>query len=143
MTGERITTDPPLADLRRQLREADLALPKELQKEHKEIARSVGDRTRSKYLAAHGGGEGRGAASIRPRATQTSASIAMGGPRAPYVLGQNFGSNQGPRKRQFPTRRKPDYFLYTTIEEQRSEIERRHGEAVDRVMRKAFPDGAS
>ncbi len=129
--------------MRALLRAIDGRWNKELQKRNKKIATFVADEVESDYSSEHPRQSGLGAGSIRARATQTDASIWMGSEAAPYVLGQNFGSSQGPHKQQFPPREEPDYFLYQNLEENRGRIEKEHAQGVDEVFEDAFPDWAS
>jgi hypothetical protein len=127
--------------MRRLLREIGGGkLAKQLQKANKKIAVWLADEVESDYNSAHPPQSHEGANSIKARATQTSASIWMGSDLAPYVLGQNFGSNQGPHKQQFPDRQEPDYFLYANLEQNYKRIEREHLQGVDDVFHLAFPD---
>lgn len=138
MSFQRIYSDPPLSDMRRWLRAAGDHLPKRLQQANKAIAQEVADLARAKYRRHYVQRSGDGAKSIRALATQTRAQVAIGSAKAPYGPGQNFGSD---RIKQFAPKARPDRFLYATIEAERDEIEEMHGEAVDEVMREAFPDG--
>lgn len=135
----RITTDPPLAEMRRMLRGIAPELSKGLQRANKDVAGIVAEKTRGSYASYYQQGSGAGARSIRARATQTSSAVAIGGAKAPYLPGQNFGSN---RLRRFAPKATPDRFLYTTVEKERDAIIERHNEEVDKVMRPVFPDGA-
>lgn len=93
MPVNRVLVDG-LADLRRELRAASAEAPKALQVANKQVATRVADRARSAYGGEHQAKSGRGAASIRARATQTGASVVFGGPRAPYLPGQEFGARR-------------------------------------------------
>lgn len=135
----RIEADPTFKEFRRQLREVNNDLGKELQKANKRIATEVGKRARSKYERRYPGGRGRGARSIRGLATQTRAQVALGGKKTPYVVGQNFGSKRFP---QFPPKRDPDHFLYETVGSMNDEIEDMYTDAVDDLTRQAFPEGS-
>lgn len=136
----RVISDPSFAQMRSWLRAIDHKWSKELQKRNKKIAVWVADEVESDYDSVHPAQSGEGSGSIRARATQTDASIWMGSEAAPYVLGQNFGSNQGPHKQQFPERQEPDYFLYANIEENYGRIKGEHLKGVDEVFQEAFPE---
>lgn len=132
----RITTDPPLAEMRALLRSIEPGLSKGLQRANKEIAEDVAKKARSAYSARYQRRSGRGENSIRARATQTGGSVAIGGARAPYGPGQNFGSNHLKR---FAPKANPDRFIYATVEAEREAIIERHDELVTEVMRPVFP----
>lgn len=136
----QVIADPTFAQMRAWLREIPGKWAKELQKRNKKIAIWVADEVQSDYSAAHPAQTGRAENSIRALATQTSASVRIGSEIAPYVLGQNFGSNQGPNKQQFPERKEPDYFLYANIEQHFDRIKKEHLQGVDDVFEEAFPE---
>ena len=136
----KIIADPSFAEMRKELRAIEPKWAKELQKRNKKIATWLADEIESDYSSEHPSQSGKGAGSIRARATQTSASIWIGSDAAPYVLGQNFGSGQGPRKKQFPARTEPDYFVYANIAENFKRIKNEHLKGVDEVFKEAFPD---
>lgn len=123
-----------LNEFRRALREGGKELPKELQKVNKAFAADVAGDVRGKYMLAHPSRSGRGAQSIRALASQTRAQVALGSARAPYVLGQNFGSHQGPRKKQFRSVRKPDYFLYRTLEQRDKDLRDDYDELLEGLV---------
>lgn len=88
-----------LAQLRRDLKAIEAQLPKELQRLNKRAAETVVPKAQAAYAARYQQRSGAGAGSIRALATQTKAQVAMGSARAPYMVGQEFGSN---RWHQFP-----------------------------------------
>jgi hypothetical protein len=138
--GFRVVADPSFKEMRDQLRAVDRKWAKELQKRNKKIAVWVADAVEADYNSEHAPQSGEGAKSIRARSSQTDASVWMGSEAAPYVLGQNFGSNQGPDKEQFPDRKEPDYFLYQNISDNFGRIQKEHLQGVDEVFEEAFPD---
>jgi hypothetical protein len=140
MTDFKIIAHPSFASMQAKLRELGGKWPKELQKRNKKIAEWIAIEVENEYSSEHPPRSGDASASIRDRSTQTTAAVWMGSEAAPYVLGQNFGSNQGPNKEQFPQRKDPDYFLYTTVEENLPDIKKEHLKGVDEVMSEAFPD---
>ena len=78
------------------------------------------------------------AASVKSLASQSSASVKIGGKRWPYALGSNFGSD---RYRQFPPfRRGRDYSLYRTIARQRERTMNVYANALEDLTKLAFPD---
>lgn len=133
--------DPSLGEVRRKLKAAGQGFSKALQKVFKSHSKKISDQMRGEYTSDHPTQSGAGLRSIRPYATQDSASIQIGGDIAPYLLGQNFGSNQGLHKKQFPARGRPDYYLYTNVKEDYPSMIRDHEKAVDELMEEAFPDG--
>lgn len=138
----RVIAEPSFKQMRAWLRAIPGKWAKELQKRNKKIATWVADEVRSDYSSEHPPQSHHGENSIRALARQTSASVAIGGPgqKAPYVLGQNFGSHQGPGKTQFPPVQKPDYFLYTNVGESLPRIRKEHLDGVDEVFHEAFPE---
>lgn len=87
----RLTVDG-LREFRRELRGIDRELPKELQRENKQFANEVAGMARAAYVGIYTQRSGAGARSIRGLATQTSAAVAIGTQRTPYMLGQEFGA---------------------------------------------------
>lgn len=136
----KFVVDPSFAEMRAKLREIDRKWPKEIQKRNKKIAEFVAVATENEYSAEHPAQSGEGSDSIRALATQKSASVRIGSDAAPYVLGQNFGSNGGKNKHQFRRRNEPDYFLYTTVREYLPDIKKEYLKGVDEVMEEAFPN---
>jgi len=140
-----IETTPPLADFRRQLKAAGKEFQKELQKANKTIATLMRGKVQDSYNATHR--SKRAVNQIRPRAAQTWAGIAMGGAKAPFMMGQNFGANPnsrdslGRRMTRFPERAEPDYHIYAQLGKNKDEILNEHTKAVEEVMRRAFSDG--
>ncbi|MGE3858114.1 MAG: hypothetical protein AB7G21_14240 [Dehalococcoidia bacterium] len=92
MTDDMKLTVDGLRAFRRELRGIGPEFPKALQQENKKFAQEVASSARDAYTALYKSRSGRGAASIRGLATQTSAQVAMGTARTPYMLGQEFGA---------------------------------------------------
>jgi hypothetical protein len=136
MPTDKIIVNPPLNIVRAQLRQAGGDFPKRLQQTNKEVAKDVADEGRAEYKRTYTQRSGEGAKSIRALATQTKAQVAIGGAKAPYGPGQNFGSN---KLKKFAPKATPDRFLYATVDKRREEIEKQHGEMVDDLMDEAFP----
>lgn len=109
-----------LDELRRDCRAAGGNASKRLQQANKRASDVVAQHTRESFIGAHGAGPH--SASIRARASQARAEVVAGSERAPAFLGLNFGSGQGPHTRQFPQRREPDYFLYSTVSQDNETI---------------------
>lgn len=134
MADSRIRVDG-LKELQTALRQADKDFPKELRLANKEAAEVVAAATRSSF-ATRPGVAPKVAASVKALAQQRNASVKIGGNAYPYAMGSNFGSI---RFKQFPPVKRPDYSLYSSIADKRDETVEVYGEAVDRLMRKAFP----
>lgn len=123
-----------IKELRRGLKTlGDGAKPagKELRAAYKGASELVANTGRSK---ASGMGAGHVAAgSIKARATQTSATV-IAGAGVPWFAGWNFGSF---RYKQFPPKTKPDYFLYSTVQDKGHEIVEQFSDAIDRLIQSA------
>ena len=148
-----------LPELRRALKGIDKKLPKLLQQANKLAVEPIAEDARTLYEREHPARRGRGRRSIRATATQTRAQIAMGGTKTPYMLGQEFGSGQGPRKRQFPMRRavlwgvprwrggagqregSEGNFLAPAIRDGVATLGERYDKIIDEMVRPAFPKG--
>lgn len=121
-----------LKELRSELKQADGELPKRLQKVNKALATEVAAEASGKFYRrvsdvdsrsgpvrqqkSGPGSISRSRASIRATATQSSASVLGGGPKAPAFFGHEFGGGARPATRQFPTHRGRDgYVLYPAI----------------------------
>lgn len=125
-----------LKDFQRELRRLDKAWPRELRAANRDAAEIVARGTRSSF-ASRPGVAPKVAASVKVLAQQRSAAVRIGGRRWPYALGSEFGSRRYP---QFPPVLRGGYSLYPTIKASRDEMVEEYGEAVDRLMRRAFPD---
>lgn len=121
-----------LKELRRDIKRlGDKSLGTDLRKANKGAAELV---AKGAQASAAGSRMGHVAAgSIKPRATQSSASV-VAGQNVPWFAGHNFGSN---RYRQFPPPRKPDYHLWSTVEREGENIVEEYAKALDEVLRKA------
>lgn len=139
-----------LKDLKRALRQVDVALPKQLRTAFKPIAEHVVSEVRSKLPTR----SGEAAASVRPRASQTGAGIAFPaggvpwrGVKADYFPWLDFGGTTGPGHvanghngyggsivRPIV---KGGRYVYPTIKEQGPFIVEAAGKAVDDVAREA------
>lgn len=136
--GARITVQG-LSELRRGLRAANANAPRLVQVANKKVAQTVAEKAEQRYARRYRSRSGRGATSIRALASQSRAQVALGGARAPYLPGQNFGSFG--RYPQFVPKATPDRFLYRTIADERQRIEREYLDVVADVLREAFPHG--
>lgn len=90
----QVTGVEGLRDLARDLKRVDPVLAKKLQQANKTAASHVADEGTRRYSAQYERRSGRGAGSIRALATAQRAQVAFGSDRAPYVAGQEFGSNE-------------------------------------------------
>lgn len=131
-----------LRELRKELRAIDAAFPKELRAANKQVAEQVvvpEARRRAGALTRPRVGS-RLLATIRALASQTSATVAMGGARTPYARGMEFGSI---RRKQFAPWRGNDrnagYFLYPTIRERSDDIVETYSRVIDELTERAFP----
>ena len=139
----RVEVKPSLREIRAKLRALDTKLPKGLQKANKRAAERIAPLVRTLYGTAHSPVSGRGARSIRGTATQTRAQVAIGGKKAQYLLGQNFGRTAGGPK-QFRTRPAGgDYFLYRTVERETPRLIDMYFDDLDDVMRAVYPKGGA
>ena len=124
-------------EFRRALRDLGPQYTRLVQQANKQAAAEVAAAARSKFEAQHPSRTGHGIASIRPLATQTRAQVALGGVRVPYIQGLEFGSHQGPRKRQFPPFNfgKGNFFYPAISEAVAGRLPERYLELLDRVAR--------
>jgi hypothetical protein len=134
-----------LKDFRRELKRIGPAWPKELRAANFEAAEVVARKARRN--APQGPHEGGGrvqplVSSIRALANQTRGQVAVGGARAPHGPVTEFGGRiprRGSTGAMTTVRAQP--FLYAAIASERDEVVEVYGEAIDRVMRRAFPLG--
>lgn len=145
MTSPVVRVDG-LKELRKALREIDRAAPRELRKANKEAverviiprARKRAEETRTNLAGRPTRLGSRGVATIRPQVDQTRAAVVMGGPRAPYAVGHEWGAK---RYRQFPPANRQGYILYPTVQEHREEIVRVYDELIGDVINEWFGSG--
>lgn len=131
--GVRVVGVEGLDALRRDLRALDAALPKELQKLNKRAAETVAEQARASYTRRYRQQSGTGAGSIRALATQTKAQVALGSARAPYMLGQEFGST---RYQQFPPYNSGQgEFFYPAVREASSDLPDTYADLLDKLVR--------
>lgn len=128
-----------LADFQRELRQLDSKLPRELTAANKKAAELVAEKARGKATSL-GGVAAKTAPSIKAAAEQRRSKINIGGARAPWALGAEFGGQGRPTTMQFqPHRGRQGYFLYPTIRDTRDEFMDVYERAIDQLMRAAFP----
>lgn len=116
------------------LRTIDRELPKELKRENKAIADALVPRVKAAYSSRYTRRSGAGVGSIRSFATQKSGGIRAGSKRAPYMPGQEWGSD---KRKQFAPRAPGGRFLRPTMQRAGPQIEARYREALVRVMKRA------
>ena len=142
--GVRVTGIEGLQQLSRDLKAIDPKLGKELQKVNKAAVETAAKAARSAYSGLHRQRSGKGVKSIRALASQTRAQVALGSSSAPYMLGQEFGSHQGPHKQQFPGYRgngsEAGYFFYPAIRDEAEKLTETYTKALDHLIKPVFPD---
>ena len=131
-----------LKDFRRQLRTAgDGRYSKELQRINKAAVQDIASAARRRYSSHYTSKRGKHVGSIRALASQRRAQVAIGGPKAPGALGQEFGSNSLP---QFKAWRGSDskagYFLWPAIRSGIGQARQEYEAELDKLLRKAFPN---
>ena len=127
-----------LREFRNAIRRVEPGMQKQLQKRFKALAVVVADRIRAKVPV---GDTGNAAASVRARATQTSAAVFAGGVKAPYFpfldfggstgRGHVVGSGGGAVRRDMPTGGR---YVYPVIGEMRGDITREANKALDDTL---------
>jgi hypothetical protein len=123
-----------LADLNRGLRAIDKDAPKQLRLALNSAADLLVDRTRSTIPQDTGAAR----RSLVARSTRTSARVAIGGKKAPYVPWLDYGG-EGRRRGRPPARPfiKGGRYLYPTLGKIRPEVERQLHDAISAVIRDA------
>jgi hypothetical protein len=125
-----------LAELRRALKAASDAAPKELNAVSKDVATLVADDARGK-AAGLGGVAAKVAPSISPSGTARGGAITLGGTSYPMALGAEFGGQGRPTTQQFkPHLGRTGYFVYPSIRANSDRIESEFSEKIDDLMRK-------
>jgi hypothetical protein len=124
-----------LAELQKDLRELDAALPRQLRLVNKEAADVVVDAALDK---AHqlGGVAAHAAEALKSAAEQRRAVVTLGNDRHPEALGAEFGAT---KYRQFRAWRgsgdDAGYFLWPAIRETRDRVVQTFDEALGRLLR--------
>lgn len=128
-----------LAEFLRELKKVDADLPKEIRLANKGFADNIASQAAGAFSSLGAGGPNVGA-TVKSFAQQRQAGIKFGGD-LPYSMGVEFGARTLP---QFaPWRGSGEgagYALFPTIEANRDDLLERVGDAIDDVMRRAFPD---
>lgn len=130
-----------LRDLSRDLRTLDdAAFERGLRPVLKDFADRTAGEVRSEYQSLYPTDQ-EGAASVRGLASLDRAAVAVGSARAPWFLGNDFGSKQGPRKKQFPEFVAGGRVLYPKLMDRLPEFEADLLEELDRFLAPVFVDG--
>lgn len=129
-----------LRELRSELRRVGPEMPRSLQRANKKVAADIVvpaaiNKAQARPFPRPGSGL---IGTIRATATQTSASVNMGGARRPYGFGHEFGAVTF---RQFPPKQSGGYIIYPAIKEKSSEIYDAYVEVIDDLTKQAFPRG--
>lgn len=135
-----------LKELQQELRRVDKSWAKELQKSNKAVAesevvpyaRARAQESRSSYAGGSTRLGSRGVNSIRAGAKQRAALVRAGGARVPYYHGHEWGTKGN--YPQFPGATKEGHIIYPVLTERREQIIERYGNAVDELMKRAFPE---
>lgn len=115
-------------------------LNKDLAQANKKAAEMVAAKARGKAESL-GSVLAKAAPSIKAAAQQRQAAINLGGSQYPFALGAEFGGGRRPTTRQFkPWLGHTGYALYPTIRETREQFIDVYADAIDELMRRAFPD---
>lgn len=132
-----------LREFQAELRKLDQKLPRELRVAGNEAAAIV-------VRDAQGRAQGRGgvaaktAPSIKATSEQRGARVSLGGTRFPFAMGAEFGGRGRPTTQQFAPWTGSDsgagYFFYPAIRETRDQVTDAYADALDRLMRDAFPN---
>lgn len=109
-------------------------LPRELQAEFKEVAVFIAGQIAS---VVPRGESGKARASVKPRATQTGASIRAGGASAPYMPWLDYGGKVGRNKSIVRPFISTGRYVYPTILGEREVIESAAEHAIVSVAKKA------
>lgn len=127
-----------LTELRKALKAVDAGLPKELGQVHRKLGDMVVTEAQARARGL-GGVAAKSAPSLRAASQAARAQITLGGARAPYALGAEFGSG---RYKQFKPWRGSDadagYFLYPTIRANRDRITEEYERMLDELLNRAF-----
>lgn len=153
--GSRFVAVQGLDELRRELRRLDdETIINELKDTNQAVARDVVGWAQQR-AGSLGPMERRAAASMTASRAQKGAQVRLGGARAPFAAGAEFGAYRGRQRvlaggrtvtgwNQFNPWRgngaDAGYFLYPAIRAHTAELVETYAEAIDRIVAKAFPD---
>jgi hypothetical protein len=128
-----------LDDFRKALRKVDSSYGKRIGQINKRAGEKVARDASSRYAQHYTPRSGRAQRTIKASAAQRQAQVKIGAARAPYVVGQEFGSNRYP---QFaPGTGKQGRFLYPAVREETPKLVDEYLKELDDVAREAFPGG--
>jgi hypothetical protein len=133
-----------LRELRRELKRIDRELPRELAKVNQEVAEIFAGemRTRAPKGPHQGGGRVTPIApSVKAGRQQARGVVAIGGARSPHALPINFGGTIARYHSTSRTRVVAREFIFSSLGAKRDEGVDRYGELLEKLMRRAFPDG--
>jgi hypothetical protein len=111
-----------IRELQAALRQAGADLPKQLRLVHNDAVDLVLDYARPRFPKK----SGRAAGSLKARSSQRESRIALGGRRAPYAPGLDFGGGRP----QFPPYQRGGRYVYKGLEVQRDKIVERLAEGL-------------
>jgi hypothetical protein len=131
-----------LRELRRDLKRAGAQFPKELRAVNLKTAEVVAAEVRR--LAPKGPHQGGGTvrpivASVRALASQSRAQVAVGGARTPHAAVHNYGGTIPRFNSTARTTILPYPYIEPAIDAKTDEVLAVYDEALDRLLRRAFP----
>lgn len=118
-----------LREFQSSLRKMDAGLPRQIRVILNEAVELVTDYASARFPRR----SGRAAGSIKARSSQREARAALGGRRAPYAPGLDFGGGRP----QFPPFKRGGRYLYPGLEANRDEITRKMSEGLADLARGA------
>jgi hypothetical protein len=131
-----------LAELRRDLRRVDAALPKELAAVNQQAGEVVAAEARRRApKGAHQGG-GRVSpisSTITAGRRQRAATVSIGGARSPHAPVYEFGGTIPRHHSSARTRVTQRAYLYPALEAKRTEVTVLYARLVEQLMSRAFP----
>jgi len=134
-------------ELARAFRSLGKEVPRAVRQETKELVeRVVIPKARQRGLQRRSNLKGnptrfgsRGVATIRPDVRPTTIAVVMGGPRAPYAAGHEWGAK---RYRQFPPSSRDGYILYPTVKEEAERFAREYEQLLDTLIERYLSEAA-
>lgn len=157
MVALEVAITPPVRQQLALLRLVPGRLDLQVRKQFRELAATVRSEARANAAAARpqrrslrstpsrGTGSWRDLVnSIRSGSSDRGPTVSVGSEKAPWVLGFEFGSLRGPRKRQFPAWSgngdAAGYFFYPAVRAGQERILAGMDAALDEAARQAFPE---
>jgi hypothetical protein len=135
-----------LRELRRELRRIDRDLPRQLAEVNQQGAEIVAAEMRRRAQKGPHQGGGRVvaiSASVKAGRQQARGVVAVGGARSPHALPRNFGGSIPRFHSQARTTIPAREFIFSSVAAKRGEVVDRYGEALDGLLRRAFPGGVA